>query len=47
MHYCDPRPCRPGALTVEVAETFSLDGVGKAFDASRSGRTRGKLVIVP
>ncbi|NNG35227.1 NADP-dependent oxidoreductase [Nakamurella aerolata] len=35
-----------GRLTVEVAGTFGLDGVGAAFDASRSGRTRGKLVIV-
>ncbi|GAA0551284.1 NADP-dependent oxidoreductase [Actinomadura livida] len=36
-----------GALKVEVAETFSLDRVGDAFDASRSGHTRGKLVITP
>ncbi len=36
-----------GALRVEVAATFALDEVGAAFDASRSGHTRGKLVIVP
>ncbi|MGW6697414.1 NADP-dependent oxidoreductase [Nocardia sp. NPDC055049] len=36
-----------GALTVEVASAFSLDEVGAAFDRSRTGRTRGKLVIVP
>jgi NADPH:quinone reductase-like Zn-dependent oxidoreductase len=36
-----------GALKVEVAATFPLEEVGKAFDASRSGHTRGKLVIVP
>ncbi|WAL39494.1 NADP-dependent oxidoreductase [Brevibacterium sp. BRM-1] len=36
-----------GELTVNVAETFGLDEVGAAFDASRSGTTRGKLVIVP
>jgi NADPH:quinone reductase-like Zn-dependent oxidoreductase len=36
-----------GALTVEVAQTFPLEEVGAAFDASRSGRTRGKLIIVP
>lgn len=36
-----------GALTVEVAETFGLDQVAAAFDASRSGHLRGKAVIVP
>lgn len=36
-----------GALTVEVAKSFPLEEVGAAFDASRSGRTRGKLVITP
>ncbi|MER7581147.1 NADP-dependent oxidoreductase [Kitasatospora sp. NPDC097691] len=36
-----------GALTVEVARTFPLDRTGEAFDASRTGHTRGKLVIVP
>jgi NADPH:quinone reductase-like Zn-dependent oxidoreductase len=36
-----------GKLTVEVAGTFGLDGVGRAFDLSREGHTRGKLVIVP
>ncbi|MFF4339103.1 NADP-dependent oxidoreductase [Kitasatospora sp. NPDC001540] len=36
-----------GALTVEVARTFPLERAGDAFDASRTGHTRGKLVIVP
>lgn len=36
-----------GSLTVTVEQTYSLDEVGAAFDASRTGRTRGKLVIVP
>ncbi|TMR03446.1 NADP-dependent oxidoreductase [Actinomadura soli] len=36
-----------GALGVEVAGTFPLDQVGAAFDASRGGHTRGKLVIIP
>lgn len=36
-----------GKLTVEVAETFGLDRVADAFRASQTGRTRGKLVIVP
>lgn len=36
-----------GLLTVEVAETFPLGDVGRAFDRSRTGRVRGKLVIVP
>lgn len=36
-----------GALTVEVAGTYPLEGVGDAFDASRAGHTRGKLVITP
>ncbi|REE96825.1 NADP-dependent oxidoreductase [Thermomonospora umbrina] len=36
-----------GLLKVEVAETFALDEVGAAFDASRHGHTRGKLVILP
>ncbi|WP_265444711.1 NADP-dependent oxidoreductase [Flexivirga meconopsidis] len=36
-----------GKVTVEVAQTFGLDGVGAAFDLSRAGHTRGKLVIVP
>lgn len=34
-------------LTVEVAETFPLSDVGAAFDRSRTGRVRGKIVIVP
>jgi NADPH:quinone reductase-like Zn-dependent oxidoreductase len=36
-----------GALGVEVAGTFPLEETGAAFDASRSGHTRGKLVITP
>ncbi|GAB7186651.1 NADP-dependent oxidoreductase [Kitasatospora sp. Ki12] len=36
-----------GVLTVEVAGTFPLERTGEAFDASRTGRTRGKLVVVP
>jgi NADPH:quinone reductase-like Zn-dependent oxidoreductase len=36
-----------GSLTVEVAGVFGLDEVADAFRASQTGRTRGKLVIVP
>ncbi len=36
-----------GRLTVEVAETFPLERVADAFRASMTGRTRGKLIIVP
>lgn len=36
-----------GKLTVEIAGTFSLDRVGEAFDLSRAGHTRGKLIILP
>ncbi len=36
-----------GSLRVEIAQTFGLDEVGAAFDESRGGRTRGKLVVVP
>ena len=36
-----------GLLTVEVAQTFPLSDVAAAFDVSRTGRVRGKLVIVP
>lgn len=36
-----------GQLTVEVAETYGLDEVGAAFEDSRSGHVRGKVVIVP
>jgi NADPH:quinone reductase-like Zn-dependent oxidoreductase len=36
-----------GKLRVEIAGTFGLDQVGEAFDLSRSGHTRGKLIIVP
>ena len=36
-----------GALTVEVSETYGLDQVAAAFEASRTGHLRGKAVIVP
>jgi NADPH:quinone reductase-like Zn-dependent oxidoreductase len=36
-----------GKLTVEVAQTFGLDGVADAFALSQSGHVRGKLIIVP
>lgn len=36
-----------GALTVEVAATHPLEDVGAALDASRTGHTRGKIVLVP
>ncbi|MFI6345464.1 NADP-dependent oxidoreductase [Streptomyces sp. NPDC050560] len=36
-----------GGLTVEVAATHPLEEVAAAFDASRTGHTRGKLVITP
>lgn len=36
-----------GKLTVEVAATYSLDDVAAAWDASRSGHTRGKIVLLP
>lgn len=36
-----------GALTVEVAQTYGLDEVADAFEASRTGHLRGKAVIVP
>ncbi|MBW1603461.1 NADP-dependent oxidoreductase [Streptomyces sp. JJ66] len=36
-----------GAVTVEVERTFPLEQVGAAFDASRTGHARGKLVITP
>ncbi|MGI8414636.1 MAG: NADP-dependent oxidoreductase [Nakamurella sp.] len=38
---------RDGKLNVEVAQTFPLERVGDAFDVSRDGHTRGKLVIIP
>lgn len=38
---------RSGVLRVEIAGTFGLEEVGDAFRASRTGRTRGKLVILP
>lgn len=36
-----------GALTVEVAKTYPLEEAGAALDASRTGHTRGKLVLLP
>lgn len=36
-----------GRLSVDVAGTYGLEQVGEAFDASRGGHVRGKLVIVP
>ncbi|WP_309127413.1 NADP-dependent oxidoreductase [Microbacterium sp.] len=36
-----------GALRVQIAGTFGLDGVSDAFRASSAGHSRGKLVIVP
>jgi NADPH:quinone reductase-like Zn-dependent oxidoreductase len=36
-----------GVLRVDVARTFGLDGVAEAFELSRSGHVRGKLIIVP
>jgi len=36
-----------GVISVEVAQTFPLSDLGAAFDLSRTGRVRGKLVIVP
>ena len=36
-----------GKLTVEVAQTFDLNGVAEAFELSRGGHVRGKLIIVP
>jgi NADPH:quinone reductase-like Zn-dependent oxidoreductase len=36
-----------GVLTVEVSQVFPLAETGRAFDASRTGHTRGKIVLVP
>ncbi|WP_235619250.1 zinc-binding dehydrogenase [Embleya scabrispora] len=36
-----------GRLTVEIAATYPLEEVGTAWDASRSGHTRGKIVLTP
>ncbi|MYS86672.1 NADP-dependent oxidoreductase [Embleya scabrispora] len=36
-----------GRLTVEVAATYPLEEVGAAWDASRTGHTRGKIVLTP
>ncbi|MDH6708445.1 NADPH:quinone reductase-like Zn-dependent oxidoreductase [Kitasatospora sp. MAA19] len=36
-----------GALGVEVAGTYPLEKTGEAFEASRTGHVRGKLVIMP
>lgn len=35
-----------GALTVEVAQTYGLDQVADAFEASRGGHLRGKAIVV-
>lgn len=35
------------AVSVEVATVYPLEEAGAAFDASRTGHTRGKLVITP
>jgi NADPH:quinone reductase-like Zn-dependent oxidoreductase len=34
-----------GEVTVPIAGVFSLDQLPEAFDASRGGRTQGKLVV--
>ncbi|MDN5805343.1 MAG: NADP-dependent oxidoreductase, partial [Microlunatus sp.] len=36
-----------GKLSVDIAQTFGLDGVAEAFELSQSGHVRGKLIIVP
>jgi NADPH:quinone reductase-like Zn-dependent oxidoreductase len=36
-----------GRLSVEVAQTFDLNDVAEAFELSRGGHVRGKLIIVP
>lgn len=36
-----------GVLTIEVAQTFSLDEAAAALEAGRTGHARGKMVIVP
>ncbi|RFU42040.1 NADP-dependent oxidoreductase [Actinomadura logoneensis] len=36
-----------GVLTVEVSRTFPLEEVAAAFDASRTGHTRGKIILTP
>ncbi|MGJ0203056.1 NADP-dependent oxidoreductase [Leucobacter sp. gxy201] len=36
-----------GQLWVEIAEVFPLERVADAFRASRTGHTRGKLIVVP
>ena len=36
-----------GKLSVDIAQTFGLDGVAEAFALSQSGHVRGKLIIVP
>lgn len=36
-----------GKLTVEVAATYPLTEVRAAWDASRTGHTRGKIVLLP
>ncbi|MFC5187520.1 NADP-dependent oxidoreductase [Actinomadura harenae] len=36
-----------GVLTVEVSRIFPLPEVAAAFDASRTGHTRGKIILIP
>lgn len=36
-----------GALQVPVAQTYPLERVGEAYDTSRDGHVRGKLVLLP
>jgi NADPH:quinone reductase-like Zn-dependent oxidoreductase len=36
-----------GALQVPVAQTFPLERIGEAYELSRAGHVRGKLVLVP
>lgn len=36
-----------GALTVPVAQTFPLERIGEAYETSREGHVRGKLVLIP
>jgi NADPH:quinone reductase-like Zn-dependent oxidoreductase len=36
-----------GALQVPVAATYPLERIGEAYDTSRAGHVRGKLVLIP
>lgn len=38
--------CERGQVSVEVAQTFPFDDVAGAFDASRGGHVRGKIVLI-